>query len=72
MKEYPFLFVFIVISSCYAQKRAVMIPEVDNKMTVSNSGKYYLETFKDSYYMILKSFYSNGNIKRKGINTLSE
>ncbi|SHM01065.1 hypothetical protein [Chryseobacterium contaminans] len=49
-----------------------MIPEVDNKMTVSNSGKYYLETFKDSYYMILKSFYSNGNIKRKGINTLSE
>lgn len=37
------------------------------EMTVSNSGKYYLETFKDSYYMISKSFYSNGNIKRKGL-----
>ena len=37
------------------------------EITISKTGKYYLETFKDSYYMISKSFYSNGNIKRKGI-----
>lgn len=37
------------------------------EMTIANSGKYYLETFKDTYYMISKSYYPNGNIKKKGI-----
>ncbi|UHO37582.1 hypothetical protein H5J24_18160 [Chryseobacterium capnotolerans] len=98
MIKYLFLLILLANISCNAQKKPVMIPEVDNnfekfdsikfnssikessdilreflsngnyiEMTVSNSGKYYLETFKDSYYMISKSFYSNGNIKRKGI-----
>lgn len=37
------------------------------EINIANSGKYYSETFKDSYYMISKSYYPNGNIKSKGI-----
>ncbi|REC46839.1 toxin-antitoxin system YwqK family antitoxin [Chryseobacterium pennipullorum] len=36
------------------------------EINAANSGKYYQETFKDSYYMISKSYYPNGNIKSKG------
>lgn len=37
------------------------------EMTSSNSGKYYLETPPNSYFMISKTYYSNGNIKAKGL-----
>ncbi|MCQ9637704.1 hypothetical protein MP477_22350 [Chryseobacterium sp. WG23] len=37
------------------------------EINIASSGKYYLETFKNSYYTISKSYYSNGNIKSKGI-----
>lgn len=37
------------------------------EMSISKSGKYYMETIANTYYMISKSYYLNGNIKKKGI-----
>ncbi|WFB67220.1 hypothetical protein [Chryseobacterium sp. WX] len=37
------------------------------EMSMANSGKYYTESYKDSYFMISKSYYISGNIKDKGI-----
>ena len=35
--------------------------------TVVNSGKYYKEFYENSFFAISKSYYSNNNIKSKGI-----
>jgi antitoxin component YwqK of YwqJK toxin-antitoxin module len=37
------------------------------EMSMANSGKYYTESYKGSYFMLSKSYYPNGNIKHKGI-----
>ncbi|MDR4894563.1 MULTISPECIES: PepSY domain-containing protein [unclassified Chryseobacterium] len=37
------------------------------EMSIANSGKYYTESYKGSYFMLSKSYYSSGNIKYKGI-----
>ncbi|MDC8101364.1 hypothetical protein [Chryseobacterium rhizosphaerae] len=37
------------------------------EMSIAKSGKYYSESYKDSYFMISKSYYTNGKIKYKGI-----
>ncbi|MDH5035700.1 hypothetical protein [Chryseobacterium cucumeris] len=37
------------------------------EMSMANSGKYYTESYKASYFMLSKSYYPNGNIKYKGI-----
>lgn len=98
MKKYIFLLILVIVTSCNAQNKSLMTPEIDNKferfdsirfnlstkenpnilrdfqpngnyieMSVSKSGKYYLEYYKDSYFMISKSYHLNGNIKKKGI-----
>ncbi|WP_211660307.1 hypothetical protein [Pedobacter nototheniae] len=37
------------------------------EMTVANAGKNYLETAPNSYLMISKAYFNNGNIKAKGL-----
>nr|WP_199158258.1 hypothetical protein [Pedobacter sp. ASV2] len=37
------------------------------EMTVANAGKNYLETTPNSYLMISKAYFNNGNIKSKGL-----
>ncbi|WP_449399663.1 hypothetical protein [Chryseobacterium wanjuense] len=39
------------------------------EMLSVNAGKYYKRTPKNSYFMISKSFYPNGNIKSKGLSS---
>lgn len=97
MKKYIFFLILITVTSCNAQNKSLMIPEIDKKfeqfdsirfnlsvkespdivrqfqpngnyveMSISKTDKSYIESFKDTYYMILKFYYPNGNIKKKG------
>lgn len=95
MKEYPSLFVFIVIISCNAQNNLPMEPKIDNQFEKFDSifceelskkntnnimlsdGSHveilklkesrYFNTPNDSYFTIVKLYYENLNIKKKGL-----